>query len=161
MTINYVKGDLLQITKKASTRPIVLAHSCNCLGSWGGGIAYTLKQKFPSSYSLYSQYCNKFRSSPEKLLGLSLVIPISETDPGFVKGVGESVLIACLFTSFGGGGSHNAKEEILQNTKKCLEDLNYEHISMPKINAGIFGVPWKETEKVLKQTNSSYTVYVI
>lgn len=49
-----------------------------------------------------------------------------------------------------------------------LKDVEFETnsdlkvVNMPKINAGLFGVPWEDTETVLKEYQDIYiNVYVI
>ncbi|SCU78749.1 LADA_0A07338g1_1 [Lachancea dasiensis] len=179
-TINYVRGNCLQQT---ILHPRILIHSCNCNGSWGGGIAYQLAVKYPRAEKDYVELCNRFGNS---LLGKFVLIP-SYTD--------ANLLIGCLFTaSF--GGPNQGSERILDFTGRALTDMKtkltveeipdpseLDHFSsqyinafkshsriplqdykleLPQINSGIFGVPWPETERLLKKQKSmSFTVYVL
>ncbi|VEU21318.1 DEKNAAC102575 [Brettanomyces naardenensis] len=182
--VGYVKGDLFQLTKEPTLKPLLLAHACNCMGVWGGGIAFAFKQRFTSAYKIYHKFCTDFRSDPSSLLGKSLLIPVSPRDSGFVKGAGEKLLIVCLFTSVMG---EESAHEIATNTKNALLDLKkqladptlvydktarsivegYESkteeltVNMPKINAGIFGVPWELTENALKSSGLPCRVFVL
>ncbi len=187
--IKYVKGDLFQLTQIPSTEPILLAHACNCLGVWGGGIAFAFKQRFMSSYKLYHEYCANFSTDPSQLLGTALLLPVSFKDRDYIEGVSEKLLIVCLFTSIMGQETPN---EIAENTRKALLDLrkqlfdldlisndtarsmlksyrqksndktdNIPTVNMPKINAGIFGVPWNLTEDALKKTLMQFKVYTL
>ncbi|GMG21642.1 unnamed protein product [Ambrosiozyma monospora] len=181
--ISYIKGDLFQITinaKDAAKRPIILAHACNCRGVWGGGIAYVFKQRFPSAFSLYNAHCNQYSVLPSKLLGTALLVPVNGMDVGYIHGIGEDILIACLFTSDVGDDSD---EEIAHYTELAMLDLKKQLenpklienrraqgvlqrsrdkdflINMPKINAGIFAVPWELTEEALKKSGLACRVF--
>ncbi|CCC67580.1 hypothetical protein NCAS_0A10220 [Naumovozyma castellii] len=164
--IRYITGDIL----KPKPYPRIIIHSCNCNGSWGGGIAYQLAVKYPEAETVYMNHCTKYGS---KLLGSSLLIPSFKD---------SDVLIACLFTSSFGGSSHDHSSSILRYTEEAINDLintiatekggpiygaelqkpltEYE-LELPKINSGIFGVPWELTEQVLKKYtgNISFNVY--
>lgn len=148
--INYIKGDLFGHTSK---KAIVLAHACNPFGSWGGGIAAQFRKRYPDAYSEYALHCNKF--GPE-LLGKSYVIPVDGP---------QKTYIACLFTS----NFENSPAEIVEYTRESLKDLRSQLqnlkdvetdeegkivVSMPKINSGIFNVPWEKTESALKEASS-------
>ncbi|OWB56159.1 hydrolase activity protein [[Candida] boidinii] len=178
--IKYTSGDLFQVALKTTSikeGPIIIGHACNCLGFWGSGIAPIFKRKFPSTYKIYKNHCAKYSKDPSLLLGSSLVIPISVKDPGFVKTVGERVLIVCLFTSVMGGED---PEEIAENTEAALFDLkkrletfeiegdfteydsnNLATLNIPKINAGIFNVPWELTEKSIIKSGLKTNVFVL
>ncbi|GAV29031.1 hypothetical protein PMKS-002510 [Pichia membranifaciens] len=188
--IRYAKGDLFQLTKTTLSRPLLIAHACNCLGIWGGGIASVFKTRYFSSYELYHTYCHSFRS-PTELLGTSLLLPVSSSDAGFVNGLKDQLIVVCLFTSVIG---QESELEIAKNTESAMLDLkhklqnpslienvtsrqiieNYNKqildadgkldvlqytINMPKINAGIFGVPWALTEKALEKSNLNCQVF--
>lgn len=151
--IAYVKGDILRVKDE----PRILIHSCNCNGSWGGGIAYQLGLVHPQSETEYIRICAE---NGDKLLGTCKLIDSYNN---------STLIIACLFTaSFGGSAQDSAR--ILRYTESALLDLdkqlnanaklrNYKFI-MPKINSGIFGVPWEETESILQKLNRDFTVYV-
>lgn len=189
-TIRYVKGDLFQLTKMSMKKPLLLAHACNCLGIWGGGIASVFKTRYLSSYELYHIHCHSFRS-PNELLGTSLLLPVSKKDMGYVNGSADKLLVVCLFTSIIG---QESAREIAKNTERAMLDLreklqnpeliendtarsiilkynkeiqNSEGVvnlaeycvNMPKINSGIFGVPWEYTEKALENSNLQCQVF--
>lgn len=146
MSIKYIKGDLLKIVN--SSKPI-LAHSCNCYGHWGGGILLQFKIKYPTAFKLYNKFC--LTSSPEEIIGKCFVIEEADCE------------IACLFTSFSGD---DTVEDIVEYTRLAIADFHRQRpavqkLSIPKINSGIFGVPWEATEKVLQQSGLSYDVYVV
>ncbi|SSD61619.1 related to ADP-ribose 1''-phosphate phosphatase [Saccharomycodes ludwigii] len=193
--IKYVKGNILNSANNSNKR--ILIHSCNCNGSWGGGLAYQLALNYPKSEIEYIEICDLFGKAQENnpLLGKFAIIP-SFTDP--------NLLIGCLFNSTLGGLHHGSKESILLNTEVALNkllafvfndtdteeldsvdlklnnfmvecyglqpsstessskyDLSQFQLEMPKINSGIFGVPWEETELILEKLkyNVEFTVY--
>ncbi|CCH62835.1 hypothetical protein TBLA_0I01770 [Henningerozyma blattae CBS 6284] len=182
-TIRYVKGNILN--KQKYNRMII--HSCNCDGSWGGGIAYQLALKYPKAEKKYIEICDKYGY---QLLGKSMILSSYSNNNST-----ERVLIACLFTSAYGGGNCDIPESILKKTERSLihlneliqsngnlkakdsmdsdileflKDIDVDKISlkeykleMPKINSGIFGVPWEKTERVLQEfkDTTSFTVY--
>ncbi|CAN6604927.1 ADP-ribose 1''-phosphate phosphatase [Trichomonascus vanleenenianus] len=158
MSIKYIKGNLFGCGPGS-----ILAHSCNCHGVWGAGVAVAFKKEFPSTYDIYHKHCLK--NPADKLRGTSLIIPSSKTDNG-----GPGSLIVCLFTSGGTGMGLDPPDKIVENTRLALADLrkqlqkNYpdradDTINIPMINAGLFNVPWKDTEKALKDSGMNFTVY--
>lgn len=183
--IKYCKGDLFQLTETvAKGEPLLLAHACNCLGYWGNGIALTFKNKYPGSYKLYYSYCKHFQT-PYDILGTSLIIPVigKKTEGNF-----ENALIVCLFTSVMGQESQKeiakntklamldlkrklqnpnliqfpeAKEVIAKFNTSITKDevLDKYVVNMPKINNGLFGVPWEFTEKALQDAGLTCSVF--
>ncbi|KAI5967992.1 POA1 [Candida margitis] len=160
MTVKYITGDLFRHTAQAG-KPIVLAHACNTGGSWGGGIAAVFRKKFPQANSEYSNYCH----NNTNLLGKSLLLKADDfTD--------TNIYIACLFTS----DFNQSPEQIASYTYKSLEHLATQLqsvsdiesngpmkvVNMPKINAGIFGVPWELTKAELeKVADLDFNVYIL
>lgn len=144
--ISHISGDLF--TTVSSIKKPILAHSCNCLGFWGGGIALQFKKHYPAAFKKYESHCLN-SINPGDLLGTCLIIPQNDC------------IIACLFTSIDGSPDI---EGIIKNTELAMVDLQLKchsnhQILMPKINSGIFGVPWEQTEKILNQLNMDITVY--
>ncbi|USP76134.1 hypothetical protein yc1106_03408 [Curvularia clavata] len=132
----------------------LLLHACNTQGSWGAGIALAFKQQYPNAYTIYNAFCAKEHSikafNPVPV-GTTLLIPPVDGDKGH--------WIGCLFTSRRYGKQKDDVKEILRNTKRavevCLELVKVvgdeiSGIRMCRINSGKFGVPWKNTEEVLK-----------
>jgi hypothetical protein len=108
-----------------------------------------MKDKFPKEFSLYKQYC----------------IDTS-------GGLGTCHLtnkVANLITSNNYGKSIDQDYMILENTSKALDNLfgmkKEGVIYSPKINSGLFGVPWEKTSDILKEkirgTNIKWVVWEI
>ncbi|VVT55437.1 uncharacterized protein SAPINGB_P004596 [Magnusiomyces paraingens] len=172
LRIAYLHADILSAPPRS-----VIAHACNCYGSWGGGVAALFKRRFPAAYTAYANHCRAAAADPSSLLGTCFLIHNKATDPG------GDYWIACLFTALFPGtpasdGSGSVEESILKETRAAIKDLlrqlhTHEYIStllpgdeyvpvvhMPQINAGIFNVPWPLTEAVLKSFPYRFNVYV-
>ena len=135
--IEYRKGSVFDAPTGS-----LLVHACNCQGVWGSGVARGFKDKFPRAFAVYK----KEVTSSDKI-GKHLLI-------------GDNAhYIACLMTSKYYGKHKDSVEVILENTRSAISDLfcssilrgSYSEIHSPKINAGLFGVPWGETEKIIKE----------
>lgn len=159
--IKYITGDLFSHKVSSSSTISILAHACNCHGSWGAGIAAVFYKKFPSAYKIYADHCKNHSHDRSKLLGTTLLIPASPDDPGS-KNVHNPVYIACLFTSDFYGAKKLSPPDIVDNTDMAMQDLIDQlnqlkrentdiALNMPKINAGLFNVRWEDTESVLKK----------
>lgn len=141
--ITYVQGDLFQLAPKDAN----FAQACNCQGVWGSGIAVQFRKRFPKSYKNYVDYCLTFE---EIAIGKALVN-------------GQTI---SLMTSFDYGKNKDKPDQIIINTRKAISYLIISHpsileIHMPKINAGLFAVPWYDTEMVLKEFDGllNFVVY--
>lgn len=137
--ITYIQGDLFTASKG------VLAHACNTFGSWGAGVAVQFKSKFPEAYQQYHEHCKS--NNWEDLVDTCYLIPSGE------------FTIACLFTNH-----DDSIKGIVRRTQACVADMvsqvdDSTPISMPEINAGIFGVPWEKTERVLNEFDREFFVY--
>jgi ADP-ribose 1''-phosphate phosphatase len=145
MELNYVKGDLFEIAPEEA----YLLHACNCVGVWGAGIAKEFKRRYFASYSDYFYQCSIEKFIP----GNSLITKDN---------------IICLGTSHGYGHHKDSIKVIVENTHKCLVSLagtlpRNAIIYSPKINSGLFNVPWELTEEAIEvflsfRTDVSWTV---
>jgi len=143
--IKYVKGNLFDLAPKGA----YLAHACNCQGVWGSGIAVEFRKRFPKAYKQYVNICKEW--SPEHNIGDYLIL---------------SDEVVVLFTSKDYGQNKCHKDEILYNTESSLSNIVENETSkitlhIPKINSGLFGVPWEETEAILKKFDGklNFVVY--
>lgn len=144
--IKYVKGNLFELAPARSYLP----HACNCQGVWGAGIAIEFRKRFPKACAEYVRVCMSYES---------------EVNIGTAYQCSDSII--CLFTSEDYGKNSDSKKDILKNTERSLDDFfKYRNegistIHMPKINSGLFRVPWEETEEILKKFDGklSFVVY--
>lgn len=131
LNLYYKKGSLFQEMDKN----FIFVHSNNSKGNWGKGIALEFSKKFPEAYANHKKIKNK--------LGMGYVVPDGEFK------------IGCLITSSGYGKYKDDAKSILINTYisiinmlKNIDDENI-YIKSPKINSGLFDIPWKFTEKII------------
>lgn len=134
--ITEVKGSLFDAPKGA-----LLVHACNTKGVWGAGIAATFCRLYPQYYKAYVDVCNLKGNS---LLGKAIILE------------GKWHKVGCLFTSTGYGSKASYQDEILEATRESLIDLfnqvpDTEVVNMPRINSGLFRVPWPKTLAVVEE----------
>lgn len=139
------------------------------------------KQKLASTYPEHVKYCREHGGLPSPLLGTTQLILSEESVPSLEATVSLThSMVACLFTSDFAGRGKLPPHEILHFTRLALEDLqiqleqrddidrfergpNGEYVlNIPRINAGLFAVPWKDTESILKEFDFfSFNVYTL
>jgi ADP-ribose 1''-phosphate phosphatase len=141
MPIVYKTGSLFDAPKGS-----VLVHACNGQGIWGSGIAKQFHERFPESYEQYRVICT---------------LPDFKIGEAFVLNIENEYRVGCLVTSGNYGQLRDTKDQILKNTRTALLDIlgatnklscfivEGQEIHSCKFNAGLFGVPWEETEKIL------------
>lgn len=145
--LEYRTGDLFSASPSA-----ILAHACNAKGVWGSGVAKRFKQLYPHAFRQYSHYC--CYTDPSVSVG---------TCP-MVKEDGRR--IACLITSDGFGRDLGTEQSILDATRASfillMENLHKkDEVHMPKINSGLFRVPWGKTAAVLEDVLREFTNTVV
>lgn len=131
--ITYIKGDMFELKPEGA----YLAHACNCQGVWGSGVAVQFRKKYPSAYKAYVETCLKY----------------GDHKAGHADVFGR---VVCLYTSKDYGQNKCSVNKILDNTRVALTMLTIKNpeikeLHMPKINSGLFAVPWQETEEILKE----------
>ncbi len=127
--IQYQKGDIFDQVIGGNT---IIAHSCNCQGVWGAGFAASLASRYQEDYALYTLMC---RTIPKGSFMLS-----------------PNVLSLLTSSSYGRYVDH--PDTILEATRTALDsflmgNIGY-HLHMPKINSGLFRVPWYKTELIIE-----------
>jgi ADP-ribose 1''-phosphate phosphatase len=126
----YKKGNLFNAPSNA-----FLLHACNCLGSFGAGVALSFKNLYPRLYDQYHNECKKyFGNKRSPLVGTSFIA---------LDDIKKRKMI-CLFTSQGYGKFCDSPNVILSATESALIHLSNNRlingepieIHSPKINAG-------------------------
>lgn len=135
--IEYRNGDLFSAPTNA-----VLAHACNAQGVWGSGVAKEFKKRFPLAFKEYEQFCIENLRSRE-LCGQSFLC------------TSDKQKVGCLITSHRYGADVDSPAEIMGATTIALSQLLSqlkpgEELHIPKINSGLFHVPWLDTEKCIE-----------
>ena len=119
----------------------IFVHACNSKGVWGSGIAKQFKNQFKQAYIQYHSFC----MNPDTRPGDACIV--EEND----------YKIGCLITSNGYGKYTDEPKKIIVNTHRAVKDLldlietPEVHIQSNVFNSGLFGVPWKHTQKVLER----------
>jgi ADP-ribose 1''-phosphate phosphatase len=68
-------GDIFNFKiESENAKNILLVHACNCIGSWGAGIAYQFKKRYPIAYDIYHKHCIP-NGTVKNILGSCLIIP--------------------------------------------------------------------------------------
>ncbi len=140
--ITYIKSQPDDIFKVAEVgSDVVVVHACNSMGVWGAGIALQFKDKFPNAYRIYSHWCMVHNYH---VTGRCLIVEDRER------------FIGCLITSRGYGYKKDNEERILKLTYNSVRDLLmqipiWKTIISPKINNGLFNIPWNKTEAVINE----------
>lgn len=139
----------------------ILAHACNAKGVWGSGVAKEFKERFPNQYASYNWICSR----PADVVWNPIT---NKFDPGTRVGTTHlahcnvfGVTVACMITSNGYGKDVDPPPAILQATYSAFIDLLSQlsppvKVHMPKINSGLFNVPWALTESVLKEAGEYF-----
>ncbi|KIW03329.1 uncharacterized protein PV09_05541 [Verruconis gallopava] len=127
----------------------VLIHACNCLGSWGAGIAAAFKERYPNAYKRYNEHCRS--REPDNLVNTALLIPPQESK--------SKHWVGCLFTSRKYGRNKDSPQQILDATGPSFRDLveqmseagdEVTQIRMCQINSGLFSVPWEHSRAIIQ-----------
>jgi ADP-ribose 1''-phosphate phosphatase len=142
--LSEVSGDIF-----SAPDGTLIIHACNCLGSWGAGIAAAFKQRYPNAFNVYRNHCKNL--SPDELLNTALLI-------GPMDG-SKQHWVGCLFTSKAYGKKKDSPGQILDATTPAMKDLieqmaeaggEIKEIRICQINSGLFAVPWVKTKAVLR-----------
>lgn len=131
MSVKFCKGDVF-----AFSRPVDLAHGCNCRGFMGAGIAAEFKKRWPDMYELYKSFCEKVPS--ENIIG-----DLFDYDEPNTGGTLASRRIYDLFTQIDGGACADAFA-IVSSVERMLmlamDERPGSEIAMPLVGSGIGGL---------------------
>jgi ADP-ribose 1''-phosphate phosphatase len=110
--------------------------------------ALSLKEKYPANYNEYKNKCDR---------GLCNTGTARITAGGII----------CLFTSEGYGDNKASPKDILVNTDLAVDSMLWEleklqietiKIYSPKINSGLFRVPWEETSAIIERSVKEFNL---
>lgn len=140
MKIIYKKGDVTQADEP------VIVHGCNALGVMGGGVAKSIRDKFPKAYQLYRNEYERF--------GLRLGTLIDGGESG-----GKRIIHAITQGSYG----TDRRQVNYESVYRCFEALNAfasraraDAIAMPRIGAGLGGGHWPIIATIIEETATAY-----
>lgn len=112
-----------------------LVHACNAQGHWGAGVALSMRVAFPDAFNDFWQQRRK--------VGEAVV---------YNRHFAPLFSVASLVTSEHYGRHRDIPTDIVRNTRHALRALfaaHHHNFHSPKINAGLFAVPWIATETIL------------
>jgi len=148
--IKTIKTDIL----KAPVDAIV--HQCNCQQTWGGGLALTLRQKFPEAY----QADLKTRGAEAKL-GQMFYVPVKDTDNPKLKYVFS--YFGQIY--YGTAERHTNYEAVYRGLEKvamqCV-NLGVKKLGIPYgLGSGLGGGDWVVIEAIIKSVFSKMPFDVV
>jgi O-acetyl-ADP-ribose deacetylase (regulator of RNase III) len=134
MTIEYRKGNLFD-----APSGVALVQANNARGVTGAGISAEFKKRFPYTEEGYREACQMTNMIGQIIIGTE-----------------KNYHVVYLVTSRGYGMRADQEDQILKNTKLCVQSLleslpKEEEIHSPMINAGLFRVQWEKTAKVIEE----------
>jgi O-acetyl-ADP-ribose deacetylase (regulator of RNase III) len=146
--LSYQKGDLLASKCK------IIGHGCNAYGIMGGGIALSIRKKWPVVFSEYHEKYLIESVTSGGHLELGSVIPVDVTDN--LKVLNMITQKSC------GGGQRYVDYEAVAKCFEWVEKQKYNTtIGIPMIGAGLAGGDWDIIETIIKKTcnNTDVVVY--
>ena len=157
--IQYKNGDIFNGAERGGAD--ILVQACNTRGSWGAGVAVMFKKNYPDAYEACRKNCEEQGSS---LVGTSLIT----IAPSTIDSSSE-IIIGSLYTSAGYGRQKGSVESIINATRASMADMllileqsEAQRVSIhsPMINAGLFRVPWNETESIIESLCSNSPIKI-
>jgi O-acetyl-ADP-ribose deacetylase (regulator of RNase III) len=141
--LELLRGDLFAADLPA------LAHGCNCAGVMGRGIAVEFKRRWPAMYAEYHRLCKQGRFQPGDV---------------FVWSDDEKTIFN-LATQRGFRGRVRAELGAIETAlAKMIEIAGERHIpaiGMPRIGAGLGGLPWEEVHAVIARVGAASPVRLL
>jgi ADP-ribose 1''-phosphate phosphatase len=134
----------------------ILIHSCNAQGVWGAGVALQMKNRYWEAFQDFKKWLRHVTCA---LTGYTRLL-----DRHF-----SSHSVASMVVSNGRGSSVDSPEIILGHTAMAIRHLLLQEIKAaveqkrpvrelhsPRINAGLFNVPWEQTEAIIRAQLASF-----
>ena len=127
MTLLYRTGDLFSSACPA------LGHGVNTLGRMGAGIAVEFRRRWPAMYDAYVEECRSGRLRPGEI---------------FVYQAPDRLIVNMATQRGVGRGS--ARLEWVREAARRVAQLELERLALPRIAAGLGGLPWDDVVAVLE-----------
>jgi O-acetyl-ADP-ribose deacetylase (regulator of RNase III) len=127
--IRFVAGDLL-----AARDLDAIAHGCNCSGAMGKGIALEIRKRWPEMYEAYRERCRR----GEFRLGDTFVWKASPV-----------IFNLATQKTYRTRADLGAIEQALRTMLATAEEMGIRRIGIPRIGAGLGGVPWPRVRELL------------
>ena len=143
--IKHIKGDIFE------SGADVILHQVNCQGVMGSGVAKQVREKYPSVYKSYKEFCDRYE--PGDLLGVAL--------PGQAD---ESTIIINIFAQdkFGYDGrcytDYGALRRGLETVRDCMIDKG-DKIAIPYLmGCHRGGGDWAVVSKMIEEVFTDFDV---
>ena len=162
--IKEVKGNLLIYPGIE-----IVAHQCNCLGVWGGGIAKQIKSLYPKMFKDYYNYC-KLPSDAHSILGTVQFLHSDDGKQIYANMFGEYSFCESVAPYKEGEKPRHTDYDAL---KECLHWLHMfailnrkKTIGIPfKLGCGLAGGNWEEVVypmvKEEFENDKDITLYIV
>lgn len=142
MPTAFVKGDLFgERDLKA------LAHGCNCAGAMGKGIAVEFRKRFPEMYAEYKERCALGRFNLGDVLmwadGTTTIFNLGTQQTWRTK------------------ADLNAIKVALHTMVQLAERTGIKRIGLPRIGAGLGGLPWQDVRSELSALGAATSVELV
>lgn len=142
MPTSFVRGDLFHYEGLRA-----LAHGCNCAGAMGKGIAVEFRSRFPNMYAAYKKRCT------EGQFRLGDVFEWTEA--------GITVFNLGTQETWKTKADIQAIERATREMIRSAEAAGVEKIGLPRIGAGLGGLPWETVRTVLMKIGGETSVELV
>ncbi len=137
----FLRGDLFHWGLRA------LAHGCNCAGAMGRGIAVEFRSRFPDMYAEYKERCSDGR------FGLGDVFAWTED--------GTTIFNLGTQRTWRTKADLSAIEKSVTAMVRLAEQAEITAIGLPRIGAGLGGLPWAEVRGLLSKIGEKTNVELV
>jgi O-acetyl-ADP-ribose deacetylase (regulator of RNase III) len=141
--IHFTSGDLF-----AAPGLVGLAHGCNCAGAMGKGIALEFRRRWPAMYEEYRKRCAAGSFS------LGDVFAWKADDGVTVFNLGTQ-------RTWRTQAELPAIEAAVGRMLELAAERTVRRIGLPRIGAGLGGLPWPEVKALLQRVAASSTVELV
>lgn len=142
MPATFLKGDLFNAQGLDA-----IAHGCNCAGVMGKGIAVEFKKRYPDMFAEYRRRCRKGQFT----LG----------DVFMWENEHEVVFNLATQRTWRTKAELDAIREALQEMICLAENTGLNRIGLPRIGAGLGGLPWEHVRDVIAEAGARTTVELV
>lgn len=132
----YKKGDILQSTEN------IICHQCNTQGTFGGGLAYQIKQSYPNV---------ELEAMKNNIKGCYYLSKIDE----------NKYIANCFSQNEDYSTNYNDLYDIFDNLLKKCKYMNYTICVPYKYGCGIANGDWNIVENIFKKLSEKYNVDIV
>lgn len=137
--IHYIKGDIFKQDVD------IVGHQTNCLGIMGGGIAWTVRAKYPTVYQEYAALCKQYKGHSSDMLGICQIVPTGNGRIGYIANLfGEDVPTGTRVDT-----DYDALRKALTDLHNRVKGKNLT-VGLPyKIGCGLAGGDWNIVDGII------------